>query len=124
MNRGITEERLSRLPNWAGDEIRRLNREVRELRQDVEMMSGDIAQGDTNTFADPHRSLRGKDFDLHDCGLPLRRNEQIRFHLSEAKRSDEHIDARVEDGYLWIHGGAGLTMTIQASNTIYLECRR
>lgn len=122
MDRGITEERLSRLPKWASDEIQRLNREARELRADIKQMRGEI--GDTNTYADPHRSLAGPVSDPDDRGLPLRRNEQIRFYLSKEKRSDEYIDVRVENGYLWVHGGAGLTMKIRASNTIYLRSER
>lgn len=122
MDRGINEERLSRLPVWARDEIERLNRRVGELRQEVLLVNGEL--GDTNTFADPHRSLVSRDLGPHDRGLPLRRNEQVRFYLGEDGLSDRYIDVRVEDGRLWVHGSTGFEMTIRGSNTVSLRCIR
>lgn len=107
------DPRFERLPVWVKDEVRRLNREVRDLRQAVEVVTG-IA-GPARTFLDPY-----------DKKIPLSTpngEDQVEFEidLREAIRVRRVLDVpRTLEIY---SNGGQIDISIEASNIIHVTAR-
>lgn len=88
-------EKITKLPVWAQDEIFGLRRTVEEkTRRIVELVEGDP---EADTFADPYHD------ESHGGTRPLGRGALIRFG---GKDHDDTFDVRLEDGILRVQGNS------------------
>lgn len=109
------DPRFERLPVWVKDEIRRLNREVRDLRQAVEVVTG-IA-GPARTFLDPYdkkiplstKDGQGSDRIEYEIGL----RESI--HVSRVSDVERSLE-------IYSNGGQ-FDISVEASNIIRVTAR-
>lgn len=99
----ITDERISKLPRWAQDELARLEREVQGLREEVASITGTV---------DSSVTIRDRGY------LSERRSVDERAVFEWTDPKGRRMDVTVRANGLKVTGDGRLTIWPQASNVV------
>jgi hypothetical protein len=107
----ITDPRFEKLPKWAQDGIRSLDRERRNAITERDVAKMESGEDDSNVHL-----VRG----LHGEDIRLPKHSGVKFFLGEGEFS--YIEVRIRDGRLNVASGIGsLVIHPQVTNVINLE---